>query len=153
VTELTLSDSISIAVPPDELYGLVSPVPRLGDWRPICAACWWDEGAGPEVGAWFTGRNETPERTWETRSQVVSADPGRAFGWHVNNGWVLWLYTFEPEGDGTRLTETWELLPAGIAGFHERYGADAEAEIAKRHDAAKSGIPVTLAAIKKAAEA
>ena len=77
---------------------------------------------GPQVGAWFTGRNETPERTWETRSQVVAADPGRRFAWQVNNGWVHWEYAFEPEGGGTRLTERWEFLPAGIAGFHERYG-------------------------------
>jgi len=104
------------------------------------------------VGAWFTGRNETPQRTWETRSQVVAAEPGRKFAWQVNNGWVHWEYAFEPEGGGTRLTERWEFLPAGIAGFHERYGADAEAQIQQRHDAAKSGIPATLAAIKKAAE-
>jgi hypothetical protein len=44
------------------------------------------------------------------------------------------------------------LLPAGVAGFHERYGADAEAQIEQRHDAARTGIPATLAAIKKAAE-
>ena len=62
------------------------------------------------------------ERTWETRSQVVAADPGRKFAWQVNNGWVHWEYAFEPKGGGTRLTERWEFLPAGIAGFHERYG-------------------------------
>ena len=152
VTELTLSDSISVAVPPDELYALVSDVTRMGEWSPICKACWWDDGGGPQVGAWFTGRNETPERTWETRSQVVAAEPGRKFAWQVNNGWVHWEYAFEPEGAGTRLTERWELLPAGIAGFHERYGADAEAQIEQRHDAARTGIPATLAAIKKAAE-
>jgi hypothetical protein len=153
VTELKLSDSISVAVPPDKLYALVSDVTRMGEWSPICKACWWDEGAGPQVGAWFTGRNQTPERTWETRSQVVAADPGREFAWEVNNGWVHWGYTFEPDDEGTRLTETWEFLPAGIAGFQERFGADAEAEIDKRHDAARSGIPATLAAIKRAAEA
>jgi ribosome-associated toxin RatA of RatAB toxin-antitoxin module len=54
---------------------------------------------------------------------------------------------------GTRLTESREFLPPGIAGFRERFGAQADAEIVKRHDAAKSGIPATLAAIKKAAEA
>ncbi len=58
-----------------------------------------------------------------------------------------------PDGDGTRLTESWEFLPAGIAGFRERFGADADAEIEKRRDAAESGIPATLAAIKKTAEA
>ncbi|RDH78204.1 SRPBCC family protein [Mycolicibacterium moriokaense] len=154
MTELKLSDSISVAVPPDELYALVSDVTRMGQWSPICRSCWWDEGAGPTVGAWFTGRNETPDRTWETRSQVVAADPGRAFAWEVNHGWVFWGYEFEPEdGGGTRLTESWEFRPKGITGFHERYGAEAEAEIQKRHDAAKSSIPATLAAIKKAAEA
>ena len=63
-----------------------------------------------------------------------------------------WGYTFEPEDDGTRLTESWEFLPAGIAGFRERFGAQADAQIDNRRAAAKSGIPATLAAIKKAAE-
>jgi hypothetical protein len=71
----------------------------------------------------------------------------------VNNGWARWGYTFEPDNGGTRLTESWEFLPPGIAGFRERFGARADAEIVKRQDAAKSGIPATLAAIKKAAEA
>jgi hypothetical protein len=153
VTELKRSEAISVAVAPDELYAMVSDVTRMGEWSPICKACWWDEGQGPEVGAWFTGRNELPERTWETRSQVVAADPGRKFAWEVNDGWVYWGYTFEPEGDGTRLTESWEFLAKGIEGFRERFGDAADAEIAKRSDAARDGIPATLAAIKQAAEA
>jgi hypothetical protein len=153
VVDLKMSESIHVDVAPDELYALVSDVTRMGEWSPICKACWWDEGDGPRVGAWFTGRNETPERTWETRSQVVAADPGRRFAWEVNDGWVHWEYSFEPDGDGTRLTESWEFLPKGIAGFHERYGADAEAQIEQRSEAARTGIPATLAAIKKAAEA
>ena len=130
-----------MAVSPDELYALVSDVTRTGEWSPVCTGCWWDEGSGPEVGAWFTGRNETPERTWETRSQVVAADPGRKFAWEVNHGWVYWGYTFEPEGDGTRLTESWEFLPKGLAGFRERFGDEADAEIEKRSDAAATRHP------------
>jgi hypothetical protein len=152
VTELKIAESIFVAATPDELYGLVSDVTRMGEWSPICRQCWWDEGAGPQVGAWFTGRNEVPGRTWETRSQVVAADPGRKFGWEVNNGWVYWGYTFEPEGEGTRLTESWEFLPAGIDGFRERWGDKADAHIENRRAAAQSGIPATLAAIKKTAE-
>ena len=41
----------------------------------------------------------------------------------------------------------------GLAGFRERYGDDAEAQIVARTEAAHEGIPVTLAAIKKVAEA
>jgi hypothetical protein len=153
VADLKLSESIHVAVPPEALYDMVSDVTRMGEWSPICKACWWDEGDGPRVGAWFTGRNQTAERTWETRSQIVAADPGRRFAWEVNDGWVYWGYTFEPDGDGTRLTESWEFLPKGIAGFRDRFGAQADAEIEKRRAAAESGIPATLAAIKKAAEA
>jgi hypothetical protein len=133
---------------------MASDVTRMGEWSPQCRACWWDDaGAGPRVGAWFTGRNETADRTWETRCQVVAADPGREFAWEVNDGRVRWGFRFDAEAGGTRLTQFWEFLPAGIAWFHERYGAAAEAEIAQRSEAALNGIPQTLAAIKAAAEA
>ena len=151
----TLHESASIVVArsPEDLYDLVADVTRMGEWSPVCKACWWDDGAGPQVGAWFTGRNVTPERTWEARCQVVAADPRREFAWEVNNSWVYWGYTFEPENGGTRLTESWEFLPPGIAGFRERFGTQADFEIDKRREGAKSGIAATLAAIKKTAEA
>ncbi|WP_172799443.1 SRPBCC family protein [Mycobacterium sp. IS-3022] len=147
-----MSESIFVAAAPDEVYAMVSDVTRTGEWSPICRTCRWDDGAGPWVGAWFTGRNETPERTWETRSQVVAADPGREFAWEVNDGWAYWGYTFESENDGTRVTEIWKFLPKGLNGFRELFGDQADAEIEKRRDAARTGIPATLAAIKKVAE-
>lgn len=155
MTVLEFSDSIVVARDPQETYALVSDVTKMGDWSPVCKACWWDDpAAGAQPGAWFTGRNVTDERTWETRSQVVAANPGREFTWEVNDGWVRWGFHLEPEGDGaTRLTQAWHFLPKGIAGFGEKYGDLAADEIQKRSDAALSGIPVTLAAIKAAAEA
>jgi len=147
------SESIVIARSPEDLYDLVSDVTRMGTWSPICKACWWDEGAGPEVGAWFTGRNVLPERTWETRSEVAVADPGHEFAFVVNGSWTRWGYVFTPVEGGTELTESWEFLPGGIAMFDERFGADAQAQIASRLELAKRGIPATLAAIKKDAEA
>jgi hypothetical protein len=150
--ELRYSESIVIAGPPEKLYDMVSDVPRMGEWSPVCKACWWDDGAGPTVGSWFTGHNETTERTWETRSQVVTADRGREFAYVVGGAWVRWGYTFTPVEGGTRLTESWEFLPAGIARFAERYGDDAPAQIADRTAAAHAGIPATLAALKRAAE-
>ena len=145
--------SVVVAVPPQQLYDLVSDVTRTGEWSPTCAACWWDEGAGPRVGSWFTGRNVTPERTWETRSQVVAAEPGREFAWKVGGRYARWAYLLEPVEGGTRLTEAWEFLPEGLALFEERYGDDAAAQVAERTRAAHRGIPVTLARIKEIAEA
>ena len=83
---------------------------------------------------------------------MVAADRGHEFAFEVNNGFVRWGYTFTPADGGTELTESWNFLPKGIAGFHERYGDDAEAQIAERTSAAHRGIPLTLAAIKQAAE-
>ena len=146
------AESVVVATSPQQLYDLVSDVTRTGEWSPTCAACWWDEGARPQVGSWFTGRNETPARVWETRSQVVVADRGREFAWVVGGSWVRWSYLLEPESGGTRLTETWEVLPGGYARFAELYGDAAEEQLAAREQAARSGIPATLAALKRIAE-
>lgn len=153
MSNLTHSGSIVIARSPAAVYEMVSDVTRIGEWSPVCKACWWDDGAGPHVGAWFTGRNETPERTWETRSEVVAAEPGAEFTFVVGGSLVRWSYTVAPMDGGTALTESWEFLPGGIAFFQEKYGPQAQAQIDARTEAAHSGIPATLAAIKRIAEA
>jgi len=143
---------IVVARAPDDLYDLVSDVTHMGEWSPVCKECWWDEGESARVGAWFTGRNALPDRTWETRSEVVAAERGREFAFVVGGFVARWGYTFTPVDDGTRLTESWELLAEGLTWFAERFGADAEVQIANRAALARTGIPVTLAAIKKTAE-
>jgi len=75
---------------------------------------------------------------------------GRAFA--VGGAWARWGYTFTPVDGGTQITESWEFLPDGITRFHDRYGTEAEAQIADRAEAARTGIPLTLAALKEAAE-
>lgn len=147
------SETITIHRPAEMLYDMVADITRMGEWSPVCKAGWWDEGSSLEVGAWFTGRNENSERTWETRSQVIVAQRGREFAFVVGGSWIRWGYTFTPVADGTEVTESWEFLPPGVARFEERYGDDAPAQIAERTHAAHEGIPETLAAIKRAAEA
>lgn len=153
VESRTHSSSVVVRATPEAVYDLVSDVTRTGEWSPVCRACWWDDGGSARVGAWFTGRNEVPGRTWETRSQVVAADRGREFAWEVGDGFVRWSFGMEPADGGTRLTESWEFLPAGIAIFSERYGEAADREIADRTRAAQEGIPATLRAIRRIAEA
>lgn len=150
---LAISQTIVIRAPAELLYDMVADVTRIGEFSPVCMSCWWDEGEGPRVGAWFTGRNETADRIWDTRSQVVAATPAHEFAFVVGGAFVRWGYTFTPTRQGTEVTESWEFLPAGIAMFHERYGDDAAAQIAARTRAARDGIPLTLLALKQAAEA
>ncbi|MFZ0217413.1 MAG: SRPBCC family protein [Candidatus Dormiibacterota bacterium] len=149
--DLTFAESVVVARQPEALYDMVSDVTRMGEWSPVCKTCWWD-GDERGVGAWFNGRNVLPERTWETRSRVVAADRGREFAFIVGGDRVRWGYTFTPVEGGTRLSESWEFLAGGLAMFKERYGADADAQVADRAQAARKGIPATLAAIKQAAE-
>ena len=152
MSDLEFSDSVVIHRSPQEVYDLVSDVTRTGEWSPICRACSWEDGGGPAVHAWFVGRNETPDRTWETRSQVVAADPGREFAWKVGGKYTRWGYVLEPVDSGTRLTESWHFLPVGLDRFAELYGDEAQAQIDNRIEAAHDGIPRTLAAIKRIAE-
>jgi hypothetical protein len=152
MSALSYSESVVVARSPEDLYDMVSDVTRMGEWSPVCTTCWWEDGQGPRPGAWFVGRNELPERVWETRSQVVTADRGREFAFVVGGSWVRWGYTFTSVDEGTQVTESWEFLPDGITRFHNRFGGDAPAQIADRTLAARNGIPATLAALKKSAE-
>jgi hypothetical protein len=145
------SASLVIARPAGLLYEMVSDVTRMGEWSPVCRACWWDEGDGPRVGAWFTGRNELPGQTWETRCEVVVVRPGREFSFVVRRT-VRWGYGFEPVGDATRVTESWEILSEGVTAFTERYGDAAVAQMAARQADAAQNIAASLQAMKRGVE-
>ncbi len=146
-------ETVTVKASAEQLYDLVSDITRTGEWSPVCRSCWWDdEVEAGQVGAWFTGHNELPHRTWQTRSEVVSAERGREFAWVVGGSFVRWAFTLAPAGTGTALTESWEFLPGGIAMFEEKFGDDAHVQIADRTQQALDGIPATLRAIKQIAE-
>ncbi|MGW6820523.1 SRPBCC family protein [Streptomyces sp. NPDC055005] len=98
---------------PARVYDLVSDVSAIGRWSPNATDVRFDQGAGPRVGAWFSGRNRKDGREWTTRSQVVRADPGSAFAFVVGgaeDGIVRWSWTFHPQGRGTVVGQSWQLL-------------------------------------------
>ena len=147
-------ESVTVEASAEALYDLVSDIGRTGEWSPVCTTCWWDDEArAGQVGAWFTGRNVLPTRTWETRSEVVAAEPGREFAWVVGGSFVRWGFTMAASSSGTLLTESWQFLPGGIAMFEEKFADQAPAQIRDRTQQALDGIPRTLAAIKRIAEA
>lgn len=152
-SRFTYSESIRINASPQQVWDVVTDIGRTGEWSPICRTCWWKEPAtGPEVGAWFHGRNEAGDQVWETESLVVAADEPKEFAWMVAGNAVRWSYVLTPEGDGTTLTESWAVQPAGFEAFREMFGDDWEAQLEVRREAALSGIPATLKAIKKIVE-
>ena len=151
---LSHQESTIVEASADFLYDLLSDITRTGEWSPVCTSCWWDDEAeAGRVGAWFTGRNELPHRTWETRSEVVAAERGREFAWVVGGSFVRWGFSFAAAESKTVLTESWDFLPGGITVFEEKFGKEAPAQITDRTQQALDGIPKTLAAIKRIAEA
>ncbi|MBT1184019.1 SRPBCC family protein [Streptomyces sp. CJ_13] len=95
------------------VYELISNVSTISRWSPNATDAAYDPGAGPRAGAWFSGRNRKDGREWTTRSQVVRADPAIAFGFVVGgteNGIVHWGWTLQPQGRGTIVQQSWQLL-------------------------------------------
>jgi hypothetical protein len=161
MSELRFSDSIVVAADPDDVYDLIADISNMGSWSPVCKACWYDDGAGPTVGSWFTGRNELPDRVWETRSKVVAADRGREFAF-INHGlagrheMVRWGFELRPgDAGGSEVTQTWEVLAGYADGFAEEENPGMT--LGQRLDLMKAlalkGMPETLANIKDDAEA
>jgi len=104
--------SRTINAPPGRLYGLVSDLPRMGEWSPENGGGEWLKGSnGAVVGARFRGRNRIGWRRWSTLATVVTADPGREFAFDVTAGpfkVARWGYRLEQAEGGTRVTESWD---------------------------------------------
>jgi uncharacterized protein YndB with AHSA1/START domain len=102
-----------IAAPPEQVWGLVADLPRMGEWSPENQGGKWIKGAtGPAVGALFRGRNKRGIRRWSTMAEVVDCEPGRAFEIAVNFGPTAllvanWRYEVEGAPGGCRVTESW----------------------------------------------
>lgn len=107
-------DSISLRMQatPEHVYALVSDVTRTPEFSPEILECTWLDGAtGPAVGARFKARNKVANRpAWHNKPVVTAAEPGRRFSFARTEpfgGTVEWTYTFEPNSDGTLVTESY----------------------------------------------
>jgi len=107
--------TVHMAAPPERVWELVSDVTKIGRYSPETFEAEWLEGAsGPAVGAKFRGhvkRNRKGPIYWTTCTVMVS-DPGREFTFGVGGSdkpLSVWGYRLEPNGDGTDVTETFQL--------------------------------------------
>jgi hypothetical protein len=101
--------------PAGRIWRLVSDVTAIGRFSPETFEAEWLDGAtGPAVGARFRGhvrRNGYWPVYWTTCT-VVACEPNREFAFAVgtDGGAVnTWCYRLEPQGDGTEVTESFEL--------------------------------------------
>lgn len=149
--------SLHIDAPPERIWRLISDVTRMGQWSPVCYKCeWLDGAAAPVEGAKFKGYNKQGLARWWTVCEVTESVPGKVFEFrtidgllsvgHRNKEMVRWRYDFEPDGIGTMVTESSQLVSLPpvlrLVGFALR-----------RQDAQReAGMHTTLERLKKEAE-
>ena len=144
------SAHITINRPASEVWAAIADVTRMGDWSPECTAGRWVGGAtGPAVGVEFEGDNvaKVAGRTlkkWTTTSEVTACEPGVVFAF-VAEGYTTWRYTFEPAGEGTKVTESLVYVAKGVMGF-------VYDKVLFRPKAMTKGIQRTLERVKAALE-
>jgi len=105
-----------MAAAPEKVWALVSDVTSVGKFSPETFEGQWLDGAtAPEVGARFRGhvrRNGRGPVYW-TKCTVTVSDPGREFAFAVEGPGGkpvnTWRYRLAPVGDGTDVTESFEL--------------------------------------------
>ena len=146
--------SVRINVAPDRVYELVSDVTRMGGWSPETVRCRWVDDGGPRVGARFKGYNRRGRARWSNTLTVTRADPGREFAFRrevLHCGVCDWSYRMQPEGGGTILTESYEVLKPDwtITNWFNGLVLGVDDRDADLLD----GIRTTLARIKETAEA
>src|SRR5688572_6303331 len=78
--EMTVSDSIVVAAPPDVLYAQISDPTQMARWSPENTGASLPEPSVPAyVGMEFVGSNKRGRARWVTRCVVTTAEPGRCF--------------------------------------------------------------------------
>lgn len=112
------TDEVALDVEADAsvLYGMVSDLPRIGEWSPECERVEWEGEVGdPSEGTTFVGHNAVgPGRRirYSRHGSVLVAEPGREFTFITDEGGrpsTVWRYTFTPIAGGTRVTESYEV--------------------------------------------
>ncbi len=148
------SVELEIEAGADELYGMVSDLPRIGEWSPECESVDWEgDVTVPVANTTFVGHNAVgPGRRirYSRHGRVLVADPGREFAFITDEGGresTAWRYRFEPLDEGrTRVTESYEVrwIPtwARIVDVPTN-----------RHKELLKGMRTTLERLKAAAEA
>jgi hypothetical protein len=107
--------TLHIAAPPQRVWELVSDITRMGEYSPeVFEAEWLDGATGPGVGARYRGhvrRNERGPVYW-TVCEITECVPGKVFEFVVvfrDRPLNRWRYEFEAAGDGTDVTESFDL--------------------------------------------
>lgn len=149
-----MRDSVNLhmAAAPERVWELVSDITNTGKFSPETFEAEWVDATGPAVGARFRGhvrRNGRGPVYW-TKCTVTACEPGREFAFSVEGpgGRTVntWRYEFQSSGDGTDVTESFELADMPLTRLYWKLAGRA------RGRTNVNGMRTTLERIKAVAE-
>lgn len=102
---------------PEEVWGIVVDITRVGDWSHECVACSFIGGATrAEPGARFRGRNRQGVFRWGRVCEVLAAEPPELVWRTVPTALypdsTIWRLRVTPADGGTRLEQRFDVVRA-----------------------------------------
>ncbi|MDT0329508.1 zinc-binding dehydrogenase [Nocardiopsis lambiniae] len=166
-----LRASLPVSASPEQVYEVVSDLPRSSEWSPECRGGEWISGEPRRVGSVFRGENLRADDVvgwaplirgvWHTEARVTAADPGRTFRWmmlsHAGaDQESVWGFDIEPTDDGGSVLVHHFRMNRATAGIHT-ITANLDEEERKRFITEwtaklEQDLDVTLARIKRVIE-
>ncbi|OBI86608.1 SRPBCC family protein [Mycobacterium sp. 1245805.9] len=99
-----LQAQIDIDAPASKVWALISDFRRMPQWSPQCRMM---RPFGPlRPGTRTINLNRRDRIFWPTTSTVVEVIPEKKLAFRVNTNHTVWTYELEPNGQGTRVTES-----------------------------------------------
>ncbi|MBF4163926.1 SRPBCC family protein [Nocardioides acrostichi] len=146
-----LSESIEIAATPEQVWALVSDIPRMAQWSPQVIRSTVKDGV-VEQGATFTNLNGQGWLRWPTHGKVVRFEPCRDLAFRINENGTVWSFELTPIEGGTLVTQRRE-LPHGISTVSIVLTRVALGGVARFTARLESGMRETLSKLKADVEA
>ena len=97
-----LHEFVDVAAPPEQVWELVTDLPRMAAWSPQVVHTFARRPVG--LGTRALNVNRSGWKVWPTRSRVVRFEPHRDFAFRILDNGVIWSFGLESNGGGTRLT-------------------------------------------------
>ncbi|MHC0433249.1 SRPBCC family protein [Streptomyces sp. O3] len=129
-----LRAEVRISALPEDVYAVVSDLPRSSEWSPECVGGEWISGEPSQVGSVFRGENLRSEDvvawaplvrgTWYTDARIVAAEPGRTFRWMMlshaqEDQESVWGFDVEPDGEAGSVLVHHFRMGKATAGIHK----------------------------------
>lgn len=107
-----LKATITIAVPPVQVWAAVTDIPRMSSWSPQVRRT-VALGGPVRLGTRFVNVNHDGWKHWPTTGKVVRFTPHTDFAFAITENNTVWSFHLEPTADGGTVVTQRRELPKG----------------------------------------